>query len=750
MTGRGNRRHQYSDIPLDDEEAQELNPIEKYTEPSTTEQADSRLLHQHRRHKSRSSETGTDEYTAARRDFRRHYRGKGENARLLAEGSGAKIHVFVAAPPVWPRTSTEGLQTQYQVLGADAQGQLARYHDPRKQFWHLLGKILVRWACSVIISVAIVIAFYRYEKVKNLDTKARRWITAVTTGLYIALGLNLAASLRGMAVIVRWKLLARKEHQLEEVGISTEVGFVGPRNSSLVDRLYTRVGLHHQGFPVWRSHRQEAAMDRNDMFRLDSLQHCGKFPRAYQVLQSLTVITQIGCLSVALTGSAYYYDSAGAVYIHPGQVNITNWSTFSKPDAVSQSSISERLSAHSYGLFSAILESQSLTKPGTSDPNKPLDRPIELSPDGSWVYYFRERSTSLPTKSSRSINVRASCDFFPLISGQYGNSSTVVYLNNSSPHTLDAISDYGPRATTWINPRSDLPKNRAWSCGPRCASLAALTFLDPAAASSSDTTGGFYDCEVHISTVIGGNDPAHEVPDAVAEIAAGAIAWEGYSLGPDQWEYVRYPPESPWSSSNPGINDDAGTMAQLASRFAIGVIAAKDLYGPQTTTTTTAQGNVARFGMLLRVRWNFLLVLLAAILAAQLGMGVAAVIWANAVFCKDDSYISTARLLRPVVERLGQNGCAATGRDIANTHTEYLVYGVRRDETATRHHLDLGRDITKTGRFPEGWYDGFEEWVDEDATAVEEVRRKKKGEEEYGRVVMVRRRNMVRGRKRRA
>lgn len=119
-------------------------------------------------------------------------------------------------PPKWSRTPTE-LQTHYLAMGENAQSQLARKHHPRKQFVHLLGKILLRWFVSFLLSAIMVVAFYEYEKVKILDTKAKRWFNTVKTGLYLTLGLNLAASLKGMATIVRWKLLARKRHQLEEV-----------------------------------------------------------------------------------------------------------------------------------------------------------------------------------------------------------------------------------------------------------------------------------------------------------------------------------------------------------------------------------------------------------------------------------------------------------------------------------------------------------------------------------------------------
>jgi hypothetical protein len=70
----------------------------------------------------------------------------------------------------------------------------------------------------LLLATAMVLVFYQYEKIKILTKPQRRWFNSGSTVLYLTLGLNLAASLKGMAIIVRWKLLARKAHQLEEVG----------------------------------------------------------------------------------------------------------------------------------------------------------------------------------------------------------------------------------------------------------------------------------------------------------------------------------------------------------------------------------------------------------------------------------------------------------------------------------------------------------------------------------------------------
>lgn len=94
-------------------------------------------------------------------------------------------------PPRWNRTATfreDGtgeLQTYYGTLGTDAQFQLARQFDHRKQFFHLIGKILLRWFASFVLSIGMVVCFYEYEKVKILDTYAKRWFNTVSTGLYL-------------------------------------------------------------------------------------------------------------------------------------------------------------------------------------------------------------------------------------------------------------------------------------------------------------------------------------------------------------------------------------------------------------------------------------------------------------------------------------------------------------------------------------------------------------------------------------
>lgn len=220
----------------------------------------------------------------------------------------------------------------------------------------------------------------------------------------------------------------------------------------------------------------------------------------------------------------------------------------------------------------------------------------EVSPD------LTNTHGTLSSKSDRRVEVKASCAYFPVIRGQKGDESSITYLNGTTEHSLFNISSFGPGTTVWVNPRSDLEKNKNWDCGVRCAAIAAIQYIDPNV--DSDARGAFYDCEVTVSEVYGATLLEHTLPDMTADIAGGAIALAGYSKGPDQWEYMLYPPESKWSNYNYDTEDDnSEAMADLAAQYAVGAIAARDLMGPQTLQVT---GMVAWIGVLLKVKWGYL------------------------------------------------------------------------------------------------------------------------------------------------
>ncbi|KAH0611001.1 uncharacterized protein H6S33_011428 [Morchella sextelata] len=587
-----------------------------------------------------------------------------------------------AIPPQWKPQNPEELQTHFSTMNRETQSHLARQHSAKKQFFHLLWKILLRWFATFVLSAGMLVTFYEFEKVMILDKSQKRWFNALSTGLYLTLGLNLAGSFKGMATIIRWKLLSRKSHSLEEVDFILGI-------SSLIKVF--RFGLHSlKGRPL----------------------------RAFLCFLWL-LINCIGRLSVALTGLTYSYDSADAFFSTPGQVAISDLSYFWPSNDTSEKPApgAEYSTAHAWGLSSILLGNSEESHFGE------FAHVLE-NHDGQWRYYFREYSPTnqaISHKSDRYITVSTTCNYFPVIKGQNGTTDSITYRNGTEEIELKDVGYHSRGVTTWLNLRSDLLGNAEWYCGPRCAAMAAIQYLpyDPNLDadiekrddddeddqnSDSNEYGSYFSCTIDISEVHNAKIPEHHLPDRMAVIAAGAIGSQGYANGYNtSWASVGYYEGTMWGER---VEGDAERMAELGGQFACGVIASRDQFG---SSTIKAQGNKPAIGVLLKIKWPETIAILGGILLAQLIMGLMVILWSTTVICKADSYLATARLLRPIVERLGPNGCYLTGQEISSTFEGRVVYGVRVDPSGTRHHLDIGEDITVKKHFPEGWYDGEED-----------------------------------------
>jgi len=112
-------------------------------------------------------------------------------------------------------------------------------------------------------------------------------------------------------------------------------------------------------------------------------------------------------------------------------------------------------------------------------------------------------------------------------------------------------------------------------------------------------TGSFFNCTITISQVENANplQPFHSIPDKIAEVVAGAIALDGY-VDDSSRQFVRYTSGSTWG----GRLEDSTSLAELfVGKFAAGVIAAYDIYGP----SVEAMGWQSRPGVSLSVNWLY-------------------------------------------------------------------------------------------------------------------------------------------------
>ena len=159
-------------------------------------------------------------------------------------------------------------------------------------------------------------------------------------------------------------------------------------------------------------------------------------------------------------------------------------------------------------------------------------------------------------------------------------------------------------------------------------------------------------------------------------------------------------------------NASADTVGANMAEFAIGSIsylASKDR--PNISFTR----NITRFGQSSDPHWESAIPLMAGTITAHVGLFAAAVITSRKMIILDDSALSMAKLLHPLVDALGVTGTVMSGTDIASLfaeHSDYrngIVYGPRKITNSEEYTLNLAADIGiantwHDSRHPDGTY----------------------------------------------
>jgi hypothetical protein len=165
--------------------------------------------------------------------------------------------------------------------------------------------------------------------------------------------------------------------------------------------------------------------------------------------------------------------------------------------------------------------------------------------------------------------------------------------------------------------------------------------------------------------------------------------------------------------------------------FAAQAVAALDYNGPQRNVT----GWYPVLAQSVTVEWPWAGAILGLVPVVQLIASVCVILWSNTAIIRDESHLSTARLLRPLVQKLGNKGCLLSGEEIAETFPDVRVkYGWRepddlvfRNEIDSRtvRHVDILEEqegLGKQGIMPAGFYDGLPSDEDDDDVLDERTR----------------------------
>jgi len=307
--------------------------------------------------------------------------------------------------------------------------------------------------------------------------------------------------------------------------------------------------------------------------------------------------------------------------------------------------------------------------------------------------------------SGRYIDASATCDSFPVLSGGYGNLSSIVY-SHFGHNITQFIGNQGEAgAMTYISQLET-------TCGPRCTQV---KVFQPMYLSNADGLGvvkdpHFYICnntvfpvQLYSGSTIYSVDDNVQMPDQVARIVAGVVGWSG-SEAPNSTEelqtYSRQAPETFTSDTN------VVSIEDMVATFSIATVAALDETGPRKIIPgdDPVVANVLNVGG----DWRQPGSILAVIPAVHFLAMIAVLIWADKAIILDDTYLTAAKFLKPMMDRLETRGNLMREHDmVEKLHNPRVKYGWRYIE-GNKLHADIYEESTGVVVGPEfrsGSYD---------------------------------------------
>lgn len=196
------------------------------------------------------------------------------------------------------------------------------------------------------------------------------------------------------------------------------------------------------------------------------------------------------------------------------------------------------------------------------------DSPLVFLGDNyaQYIYYeaapdFNTNPDAVSVTTNRTSNSTGICESWPVIEGGDGSSHNISFMLNSSGEKGYATFPLagGLSQTTYVTRPSK-------TCGEGCGTIHALE--------ASAETPFFYECNVTVGEVQNATRQEHQLGIDLRNMAANAIALQGYaasSLTNDtDLQYQTYPAESIYGSPQ---NGNITSMGLLMAQFALGVVA---------------------------------------------------------------------------------------------------------------------------------------------------------------------------------
>ncbi|KIV77239.1 hypothetical protein PV11_09054 [Exophiala sideris] len=592
----------------------------------------------------------------------------------------------------------------------DVPSQTVREYKPDRQRRRLFWKTMFHWSITTILCALLAACLLGFSKLLVMSVSQIKLFNALIVLLSLFLGNNLSSTLREFASMFRWRLLASKYRSLEEFDLLMQC-----------ESLRKVVSLFRAARTKGRA-----------WFLLNRTQ------RLCVIWLGINMFLQV---LVALLGLTYNLNTSHYPGREFGIVNVANLSDirdiWSSPSPQFDAELG---SANSFGIQGQDYNFIYGPVPGQTGPwlyGTP-GTPTVYGNGADWdtmTYAFQDQNiqnNQLTFLSRRTITINGTCTSHTVLNGGNGTDNFVTYLDDHGVRTTLDVPGVGPGAMTYIGVLNS-------TCGPRCSQIMALQSANGATVPKPS----FFTCNNTLSNVQGyqqyvypgtaATEDVFEMEDEQASIMAGAIGWTGFNYTDgDLYQYVRYTSQSYWS---PDGTTSAYQIAQRVMEFSIEAVAALDYNGLRINVTgwypVTAQ--------MVDVEWQWAGTILGLVPFVQLIASICVIIWSNTAIIRDESCLSTARLLRPLVDKLGGKGCLLSGDEISEVFPDMRIkYGWRepdpdyvfRNEIDTRvvRHVDVLEEqegFGKQGVMPPGFYDG--EATDDECDERTSFLRRRKG-----------------------
>lgn len=552
-----------------------------------------------------------------------------------------------------------------------------------RQTRRIIGYGLLQWLITLAVVLGQFATLYCYGKIEALTPQQKHAFNALIIILSAACGLAVISALRTYMKLLKWRLLASSYHNLQQVELLMH--------------------CHEQTKALqllWKG-RTPGSLALNDT----------------QILGVVSLLLFVGLnVTIGLLGLTYSVDTTyDKLNYQWGNVSLVDLSNIYALSGSFENGVD--FSTGAANLYGLIGESFWLS-------------PDALLSSNVWsddaVYYYNLTDATAPTAkttatavSDRYLTGAATCMELTIVNGgvptRDNNSSELVFVDERGDNR--AINVYGITnlTSTWIGNTSTNA-----ICGPRCTNI---LILDSGSLPRDNTTERtenliqphLYACNSTISQVENTYSCTYPenctLSDRNAQYIAGAIGFSGESYENSPLQYKTYPHGHILSwDGNPNISNVASRKAQVGS-FSVGVVSAMDNVGPRINVA----GWYPSPAVVLAVKWRYAIAVLSVLPILQLLMLVLIAAYTKDTLLRDSGYLSSAQLLRPVVDKLTERGSVLTSDEIAKEmkHME-VVYGIREDRTDYRVDIiakDELRDAkVEGGRRPtrlflQGYYD---------------------------------------------